>query len=202
MFLPLREWGTREPGSCRDDEARALVAACEDDFRSLVQAALFSGARYSEIAGLRVQDFEMISGTLFIAQSKSGKSRRIYLDAEASSFFRSLCARRAQHEVMFRSSGEPWKKDAAQGAIEEATKLAGIARTTFHELRHTAASRWARVGLTLQEIAAQLGHADVRMTQRYAHLCQHTLAEKIRALPAMGICVDLAETNIRLERVQ
>src|SRR5262249_52165116 len=158
-------------------EARLLVAACEEDFRFLVQAALFSGARYSEITALRVQDFDMISGTLFIAQSKSGKSRRIYLDVEARSFFRSVCGRRSVHEPMFlRSSGEPWKKDAAQGPMESATKLAGIATTTFHELRHTAASRWARVGLTLQEIAAQLGHADVRMTQRYAHLCQHTLA--------------------------
>jgi integrase len=173
-----------------DEEASALVTVCHDDFRRLVQAALFSGARYSEIVALRVQDFDIISGTLLIAQSKSGKSRRIYLDVEANLFFRSVCIQRSQNEPMFlRSSGEPWKKDAAQVPIETATKLAGIPNTTFHELRHTAASRWARVGLTLQEIAAQLGHADIRMTQRYAHLCQHTLAAKIQSLPPMNITI-------------
>ena len=68
-----------------------------------------------------------------------------------------------------------------------ATKAANIEALTFHELRHTAASRWARLGLSLAEIAQQLGHADLRMTQKYAHLCQQTIADKIRALPAMGI---------------
>lgn len=187
---PFKAVGNVRTRFLSDDEARKLVTTCEQDFRPVIQAALFSGARYSEITALRVEDFDMMSGTLFVAQSKSGKARRIYLDPEATSFFRSICARRSAHELLFlRSSGESWKKDAAQNPMESATKLAGIARTTFHELRHTAASRWARVGLTLQEIAAQLGHADVRMTQRYAHLCQHTLATKIQALPPLNITI-------------
>jgi hypothetical protein len=72
------------------------------------------------------------------------------------------------------------EKDGAKGLMEEACKAAEIEPLTFHELRHSAASRWARQGLSLGEIAQQLGHADVRMTQRYAHLCQQTLANKIR----------------------
>jgi len=90
-------------------------------------------------------------------------------------------------ERMFVRDGQPWGKDSAQGLMDAATKAAGIASATFHELRHTAASRWARLGLTLQEIAAQLDHADVRMTQRYAHLCRQSLADKIRDLPPIGI---------------
>ena len=71
--------------------------------------------------------------------------------------------------------------------MEAACQAAEIEPLTFHELRHSAASRWARQGLSLAEIAQQLGHADIRMTQRYAHLCQQTLANKIRQMPAMGI---------------
>jgi integrase len=59
--------------------------------------------------------------------------------------------------------------------------------TVEDELRHSAASRWARQGLSLAEIAQQFGHADIRMTQRYAHRCQQTLAYKIRQMPAMEI---------------
>jgi integrase len=171
----------------KDEEARKLVANCWADFKLLVQAALFSGARYSELARLRVADFDSVSNTLFIAQSKSGKSRRVYLDPEASAFFEDLCSNRSAVNLMFQRGGSAWLKSSAKGLIAEAAKTAEITPLTFHELRHTAASRWARQGLSLAEIAAQLGHADVRMTQRYAHLCQHTLADKIRALPAMGI---------------
>ncbi len=88
---------------------------------------------------------------------------------------------------MFTDESKQWKKDSAKGLMDVACKAAEIDRVNFHELRHTAASRWARQGLSLAEIAQQLGHADVRMTQRYAHLCQRTLADKIRAMPAMGI---------------
>jgi integrase len=171
----------------KDDEARKLVLNCEADFKLLVQAALFSGARYSELARLKVGDFDSLSNTVFIAQSKSGKSRRVYLDPEASSFFEDVCSDRSAMDFMFQRGNGAWLKSGAKGLMAEVTKKAEIAPLTFHELRHTAASRWARQGLSLAEIAAQLGHADVRMTQRYAHLCQHTLADKIRALPAMGI---------------
>ncbi len=187
LVPPFKGVGNARTRFLSDNEARALVTACSPEFRLIVQAALFSGARYSEIAALRVCDFDNVSNTLLIAQSKSGNSRRVYLDAESTEFFRVVCSGRACQEIIFHVGGEPWAKDSAQGLMESATKAAQIAITTFHELRHTAASRWARLGLSLQEIAAQLGHADVRMTQRYAHLCQHTLADKVKALPAMGI---------------
>lgn len=188
LVTPFKGVGNARTRFLSDAEARALVVACPKDFRLIVQAALFSGARYSEIAGLRVQDFDPVSGTLLIAQSKSGRSRRVYLDPEADLFFRQVCeARRADDCMFVPAGGDGWKKDAAQNLMMPATKAAGISPATFHELRHTAASRWARLGLTLQEIAAQLGHADVRMTQRYAHLCQHTLADKIRSLEPLGI---------------
>jgi integrase len=203
LVVPFKGVGNARTRFLSDLEARALVAACPPDFRLIVQAALFSGARYSEIAALRALDFEPVSGTLLIAQSKSGRSRRIYLDLEAHLFFRSLCDGRIANDFMFlRGESDNWKKDSAQNLMLVATKAAGIAPATFHELRHTAASRWARLGLTLQEIAAQLGHADVRMTQRYAHLCQQSLADKVRALPAMGIASLLSGADSSEQSVQ
>ena len=187
LVTPFRGVGNVRTRFLLDWESQLLVAACPPDFRLIVRAALFSGARYSEIATLRVQDYDAVSGTLLIAQSKSGRSRRVYLDNEACEFFQGAAQKRSPNERMFLKDGHTWGKDSAQGLMHAATKAAGIASATFHELRHTAASRWARLGLTLQEIAAQLGHADIRMTQRYAHLCTHTLSAKMRALPTLGI---------------
>jgi integrase len=51
-------------------EARRLVRACAEDFRDMVQAALLTGCRYSELARLRCHDFNHDSGTLAIRLSK------------------------------------------------------------------------------------------------------------------------------------
>lgn len=171
-----------------DDEARTLVNHCPPDFGLMVRGGLYSGMRYSELARIQVRDFDPISGTVLVAQSKAARPRRIYLDDEAISFFQSVCVGRSGEAPIFiQKSGRRWEKDAAKGLMAAAVRSANISSTTFHELRHSAASRWARLGLSLAEIATQLGHADVRMTQRYAHLCQKTLADKVRAMPALGI---------------
>ncbi len=171
-----------------DEEARKLAAACPPDFGFLVRGALFSGARYGELCRMQVCDFDSVSGTLLVATSKSGKPRRVYLDVEALRFFEDLSKNRGATELLFaQGDGAPWGKDSAQGLMAEATKAAEIEACSFHELRHSAASRWARLGLSLAEIADQLGHADLRMTMRYSHLCRKTLADKIRALPPLGI---------------
>ena len=187
VVAPFRGVGNARTRFLSDTEARSLIRVCKTPFKELVQAALYTGCRYSELASLRVQDFDGISSTLLISQSKSGKPRRVYLDREAWEFFELLCAERPAPEPVFLNDGRTWAKDAAQGLMQQASLAAGISPATFHELRHTAASRWARLGLSLQEISAQLGHADVRMTQRYAHLCQDSLAAKIRALPTLGL---------------
>jgi site-specific recombinase XerD len=40
----------------------------------------------------------------------------------------------------------------------------------FHDLRHSAASTLINNGCTLKQVQAWLGHANIRSTERYAHL--------------------------------
>ena len=81
-------------------QARRLVNAADPEFRPLVQAALQTGCRYSELARLEVADFNPDSGTLAIRQSKSGKARHVVLTDEGVFFFRQLTAGRAGSEIM------------------------------------------------------------------------------------------------------
>jgi integrase len=184
---PFAQVDQRRTRFLTDDEARKIVEKCGSEFGLLVRAALFSGCRYGELARLLISDFDPGAGTLFVSHSKNGRPRQVYLDPEAIQFFASVCDKRRRNDFIFADDGKRWKKDSAKGLMEAACKAAEIEPLTFHELRHSAASRWARQGLSLAEIAQQLGHADIRMTQRYAHLCQQTLANKVRQMPAMGI---------------
>jgi integrase len=61
--------------------------------------------------------------------------------------------------------------------------IASIApKVNFHILRHTHGSHLAMNGVPMGVIAAQLGHADTRMTEKhYAHLAPSYIAQTIRA---------------------
>ena len=57
---------------------------------------------------------------------------------------------------------KPWKKALEDGEIKD---------FRFHDLRHSCASYLAQSGASLLEIADVLGHKQISVTKRYAHLC-------------------------------
>ncbi len=169
-----------------DDEARRLANACPPDLRMLVTAALLTGARYGELASLRAHDFDDASGTVHIAQSKGGKARHIALTDEGRAFFRHAAMGRAAAAILLpRADGRRWNKSEQFRPMREACAAAGIVpAASFHILilRHTYASRLAMRGVPMAVIAAQLGHADLRITTRhYAHLAPSYVADTVRA---------------------
>ena len=174
-----------------DKEQQAFVKACakEKDFQRLVRAGLYTGARYGELGRLHVSDFNSSAGTLFIAKSKGGQQRHVHLDPEAARFFREVCTERETSEVMFlRDSGEPWAKDSQKKPMRRACTSAGIKRFGFHQLRHSAASRWITLGVSLKVVAEQLGHVDTKMVERYyGHLASSHIAQTFKALPGVGL---------------
>lgn len=174
-----------------EDECRRLVNACDGDFRRLVQGALLTGCRYSELAGLLVGDFDRQAGTLFIRDSKSRHSRHVYLTEEGRELFANLTAGRTGPDRMFvRSDGQPWGKNHQARVMQEASAHARLVpMATFHVLRHTYASLLVMRNAPLAVIARNLGHADTRMVEKhYGHLAPNYVAETIRAhFPKLGI---------------
>jgi integrase len=173
------------------DEVRRLINAAQGDFRDLVKAALFTGCRYGELTRLRAGDFNPDSGTVFVGQSKSGKARHVVLTDEGRRFFETLAAARVGDALMLTHSetdGSEWRASNQIRPMVEACKAASIAGGRFHILRHTAASHMVMAGVPLNVVAANLGHADTRMTERhYAHLAPSYAAETIRKFtPTFG----------------
>jgi integrase len=60
-----------------------------------------------------------------------------------------------------------------------ARRRAGISDFHFHDLRHTFASHLVMAGVDLTSIKELLGHKDIKMTLRYAHLAP---SHKVKAV--------------------
>ena len=55
-------------------------------------------------------------------------------------------------------------------------------KIVFHSLRHTYASWLVESGVDLYVVKELLGHSNIQMTQRYAHLAQGTLQKAVKSL--------------------
>ncbi|WP_245415910.1 tyrosine-type recombinase/integrase [Mesorhizobium denitrificans] len=175
-------------------ECQRLVNACEPPFRQLVQAALETGARYSELAAMRVADFHSDNATVTIRQSKSGKPRHIILTDDGAELFKRLTAGRAGSETLFfKEDGSAWGDCHQLRPMAAACKNAKISPPVgFHGLRHTWASLSVMGGMPLMVVARNLGHADTRMVEKhYGHLAPSYVAEAVRAsAPRFGFAKD------------
>jgi integrase len=165
------------------EECTRLVAACPDDFKKLVKAALFTGCRYGELARLVVRDFIADQGKLYVQASKNGKERFVTLSDEAQTFFKAVTKGRNDSELLFQhDDGSAWKKAHQTRRLSEVCITAKIEpAVSFHILRHTHASHLSMNRTPLPVIAAQLGHSDTRMVEKhYAHLAPSYVSDAIR----------------------
>jgi integrase len=61
-----------------------------------------------------------------------------------------------------------------------------LTNSHYHDLRHTAASRWVINGVPLAVVGLYLGHANIQLTMRYAHISPNNDERAIAAM--MKIC--------------
>ena len=154
-------------------ERERLLAACRvakwSRLYLLVLAAIVTGARKSELLGLRWRDLDLERRTASIATSKNSEPRVMPLVGPVIAEIERIRSRRPE-DFVFASDARPGRAMRIEAAFRRACAEARIQDFRFHDLRHTCASYLAQNGASLLEIAETLGHRQLAMVKRYAHL--------------------------------
>jgi integrase len=106
----------------------------------------------------------------------------IPLSDRAFAVFRELSKTRSISGYVFHENGTRVYDRKVQRAFRRALNDAGIIDFHFHDLRHTFASYMRQKGVDLHAISTLLGHKDLRMTKRYAHLNVDSLRRAVSVL--------------------
>jgi integrase len=154
-------------------ERKRLLKACREVSWSklylLVLTAITTGARRGELLGLRWNDIDFERQTAYVQTTKNGQPKVLPLTDDV---IKELTKFRQQDSpLIFNSEIKPHKAFCFNKQWKKALVLAEVDNFRFHDLRHTTASYLAMSGASLLEIADVLGHKQISVTQRYAHLC-------------------------------
>ncbi len=154
-----------------------------DHLTPMVLLSLNTGLRRGELFALRWEDvnFEQAILTINGDTAKSGKTRHIPLNIVAQNILKCWQEQTSAQGLVFHSyNGDPFNnvKTSWTGLL----KASGIKNFRWHDMRHHFASRLVMSGVDLNTVRELLGHADIKMTLRYAHLAPEHKAKAVAKL--------------------
>lgn len=173
----------------RSQDARAdlRIVSFVDYLKPAVLLSLNTGMRQGEVFKLTWASVNLDKGMVTVTAStaKSQKARHVPLNAEAKA------ALKAWHK---QGTGEGYVFPGREGgqlveiktAWAKLLRDAGIENFRWHDMRHHFASRLVMAGVDLNTVRELLGHSDIKMTLRYAHLApehKHAAVELLCTAP-------------------
>ena len=164
------------------DEVWALVRAADSEQDAAIYlTAAFAGLRRGELVALRVRDVDFGNRVLRVEGSyslgvlkapKSGKVRSVPMAVEVEKALARLLVERGNprpDDLVFPGEGGGYlDASALRRRYTRAQTKARLRGIRFHDLRHTFGSL-AINRVSLVDVQAWMGHADIKTTMRYLH---------------------------------
>lgn len=158
-----------------------IVQADTDPLRRLVLELLArTGMRVSELCMLDADAMVAIGGThwLRIPVGKLRNDRYVPLHPHLVALIEQRRATIPADNTgrLLTKNGEPISRHTITRMCNVVARRAGISHLHPHRFRHTLATQAINHGMSLDAIAALLGHRSLDMTRRYARIANHTVA--------------------------
>jgi integrase len=156
-----------------------------DYLQPMIILSINTGLRQGELFNLGWADVNFCQAVLTVngITAKSGKTRHIPLNSEALSILKDWHSQSESSTFVF-PSREGKKFNNVRKSWVSLLKEAEINNFRWHDLRHHFASKLAMAGVDLNTIRELLGHSDLTMTLRYAHLAPEHKANAVAKLVA------------------
>lgn len=171
------------------EECQRLTKCCNILLRPIVVTALNTGLRKDNILSLEWdKNVDLNHGFIFVTQTKNGKRLEIPLNQTMRDILTDLYRgtkerpRRVDIPFVFYDPSTGKRYQDVKRSFATACRKAEIKDFTFHDLRHTFASHLVMAGVDLATVSKLLGHKDIKMTLRYAHLAPSHMLNAVNML--------------------
>ena len=167
-------------------KSKCIQAPVRDEL--IIELALGSGLRVSEMANLKVEDLYLKRGqaSIHVNNGKGGKDRVVdngsNVKKQVLEFFD---YRSTDSPYLFPSErGEKMTRSGIQQVFKKWAKKSGISsHYSIHSLRHTYATNLYKAsGYNLRLVQKQLGHSSPSITQVYADVMNSDVEEALKNL--------------------
>jgi site-specific recombinase XerD len=164
------------------DEVRRLLAVIPGTVRgrrdrAIVLVLVLTGRRRAEVLGLRARDLSVEGETAFYSyRGKGGKRGRRELPRPAVEAIRATLADAGKDLATMAPDESLWQagvsvsgitSGAFYGRFRRYLRMAGLAPTGLHVLRHTAAKLRRDAGASIEAVSAFLDHSSLAVTTVY-----------------------------------
>jgi len=179
------------PGAVTTNGRAKLLRAAQNDTRLLVRVTvevlLRTGLRVGEYTGLRADAVVLIGAAPWrhVPVGKLHDDRYLPLHPNLVTLIDDYRARHVPpgHSLLLpRENGRPLDRHTVTRMINKVGAAAGLGHIHPHQLRHTLATQAINRGMSLEAIAAMLGHRRLDMTLCYAKIANRTVADEYFAV--------------------
>jgi integrase len=152
----------------------------------MVIVSLNTGIRQGSLFQLRWSDIDFREGNLTVRPSAEKTHKLLHIPMN-DVVIEVLDAWRKQTHgedsgLVFPSPKTGEEMDNCQSAWEKLLQDADIKKFRWHDMRHDFASQLVMKGVDLNTVRELMGHSDMKMTLRYAHLAPSVKADAVKLL--------------------
>ena len=154
-----------------------------DYLTPMVLVSMHTGLRQGELFSLRWDNIDLDKAIITVVgdKAKSGKTRHVPLNREALyalTYWKKECL---HCEIVFPNK-EGNQINNVRKSWGKVLKKSNITNFRWHDLRHHFASKLVMAGVDLNTVRELLGHSDLAVTLRYAHLAPEHKADAVAKL--------------------
>ncbi len=195
-------------------EAAQMLQALENEslqFQTLIQLAIFTGARLGELVALKFSDIDFEQRKITIERAaykikgqppatkppKDYETRTVTINENCVDLLRMLKAEKLRESrrlgsqwigggwVFTQWNGEMMNPQTPTKQFSKFLDRTGLKHRKFHSLRHTSATLLLYAGVSIKQVQGRLGHGNIETTNKYLHLIEEADVEAVNKLDIM-----------------